>query len=513
MGEANREATSAELARCREEVEALRRREERARAALELASVGDWEFETWTDRVWASPQALRIYGWPPDQGVVDRATLLHAIHPDDRDRTRRALWDAVARGERFAIEHRIVRRDGAVRIVCSRGRAERVAEGLRVFGAVQDVTETRRVAEERERLVDALAAEHRWLDTLIDRLPVAVLLVGERGELRANERAQYLLGPIPPGSTPAAILPRVCDAQGHPIEWDRMPLVRAMRGESVHAEELHFLRPGGEKAVALVSAGPIESAQGEQLGAVCALEDVTRLKELERMREEWTSVVAHDLRQPVTVIHAHAQMLARHGASDAGADARIAHILAAARQLDRMIGDLLDVSRIETRRLSLRLEPVEVEPLARAVAERMEKTLEGHLVAIHAANAVPPVCADPLRVEQILSNLLSNAARYGRKGGRIDVDIARDRAWVRVQVTNEGPGIAPEEMPSLFTRFFRTPAARARSARGLGLGLYITRGLVEAHGGTIFAASEPGARTTFTFTLPIAEVEGDAGET
>jgi len=234
----------------------------------------------------------------------------------------------------------------------------------------------------------------------------------------------------------------------------------------------------------------------------------SHLREVEQQREEWIAVIAHDLRQPTTIVLGYAQRLDRllRGQSypKEFIDS-IEHIQVAASNLNRMISDLLDVSRIEARRLILVKQPVDLPELTRAIVERMAGLTATHPVRLDINGSIPTIEADPARVEQMLGNLLSNAAKYASPNSPIIVQIERQGNAVGVAVTNYGEGITAEEIPRLFTRFYRTRAARQRNIGGIGLGLYLTRGLVEAHGGRISAASIPGQTTTFSFTLPIPE--------
>jgi signal transduction histidine kinase len=166
-----------------------------------------------------------------------------------------------------------------------------------------------------------------------------------------------------------------------------------------------------------------------------------------------------------------------------------------------MINDLLDASRLEAHQLPLRAETVDVVELARDVVERMGGEISGR-VRLQARGDIPSIRADRLRFEEVLVNLLSNAAKYGDPGTDIEVAIEANAGDVVVSVKNQGPGISAEEMPTLFRRFRRTSRAMKGETSGVGLGLYIAKGLVEAHGGRIWAESEPGRTTTFSFRLP-----------
>lgn len=167
-----------------------------------------------------------------------------------------------------------------------------------------------------------------------------------------------------------------------------------------------------------------------------------------------------------------------------------------------MIEDLLAVSCIESNRLSVRPEQVSLPALIDEVLELAPQ------IAVRCRTAVEPgadrAWADTGRFMQVLTNLLSNAHKYGDPGTPIEVHVELVDGMVQISVTNEGPGIAPDEIPSLFARFARTRSARGGAVPGLGLGLYICRGIIEAHGGTLWVESVPGEKTHFRFTLPRA---------
>ncbi|HEX5415119.1 MAG TPA: ATP-binding protein [Chloroflexota bacterium] len=163
----------------------------------------------------------------------------------------------------------------------------------------------------------------------------------------------------------------------------------------------------------------------------------------------------------------------------------------------------LDVSRIEARRLTVVKRPVDLPALVSDVVARVQAITVGHPVDLEVAGSVPPVEADPVRIEQVLTNLLSNAAKYGTPGTAITVRVQHRDDEDVVAVTNLGAGITPEEYPTLFSRFYRASSARNGRQEGLGLGLYISHGIVEAHAGRIWAESIPGQTTTFFFALPL----------
>jgi PAS domain S-box-containing protein len=244
---------------------------------------------------------------------------------------------------------------------------------------------------------------------------------------------------------------------------------------------------------------------GRVIGVHGTSQDITHLKEMERLKEEWTSVIAHDLRQPIGVITMAADLLPDLRASHME-DRELAttdRIGKAARTLARMVDDLLDVSRLEAHRLSLDRCWVDLRQMVHETVERLAHLTKGCTVTIAFHGEPTNVFADAGRLEQVLGNLLSNAVKYGDKGGEIRVELTSRREVVDVAVTNRGPGIPPEEVGRLFTRFGRMKTGTS-GVPGLGLGLYIAKGLIEAHGGRMWVESIPNETTTFHFTLPTA---------
>jgi signal transduction histidine kinase len=176
--------------------------------------------------------------------------------------------------------------------------------------------------------------------------------------------------------------------------------------------------------------------------------------------------------------------------------------LKAAKTLNRMISDLADVSRIETTGLEVARRPIDLDALVRESVERQRVISPDRVINLQVGASISKVDADSIRIEQVFGNVLVNALKYSDPETVVEVDVRQENNEVRVLVTNRGPGIAAEELPKVFDRYYRTAGAHAGSAPGLGLGLYIAKGLMEAHGGRIWAESSPG-QTTFQFALPV----------
>jgi K+-sensing histidine kinase KdpD len=279
---------------------------------------------------------------------------------------------------------------------------------------------------------------------------------------------------------------------------------RMMRDGTPFELELEAVFPDGGSCWVATHAEAVRDSSGQLVGLRGTSQDITRIKTLERMKDEWTSVVAHDLRQPIGVIAMSAEMLpdAQPGDTMKPESTSVNHIRSAARSLNRMVSDLMDVSRLEAHRLSLERDWHEPKQLVHETLEHLQHITPHSEVTVAAQGALLPVYVDRDRFEQILGNLVSNAVKYGDRKRGIRVELTQTGDDVRFGVVNHGSGIPSDELTRIFTRFGRTKGAYGSGVSGLGLGLYIARGLVEAHGGRMWAESVPGDTTTFNFSLP-----------
>lgn len=378
-------------------------------------------------------------------------------------------------------------------------------DGLSLY--FRDITARKGAEEERERLLTEVQVARARLQTILESAANAIVYFDAlNGQVVANPATGRVFGrPITPETGFADYTAQILHPDGSAVAPEQLPSHRALQGQTVPQQEMLIAQPNGHRVPVLESAAPVRGSGGRVIGAVAVFQDISALKELERLREEWTSVIAHDLRQPITIITGYADMLAKKLQEPENLEERKAaeHILASVRSLNKMVRDLLDVSRIEARRIVLNCRPTDLPSLIRAAVERMAAMTRGHAVVIQIRGAIPPAEVDPDRIEQVLGNLLSNAAKYSYPDSEIQLVVESRDGNAELAVSNRGPGISPDELPKLFTRFYRTREARAGPVVGLGLGLYISKGLVEAHGGKIWARSTPGETTTFYVTLPL----------
>ena len=276
--------------------------------------------------------------------------------------------------------------------------------------------------------------------------------------------------------------------------------------------ELSLTRPDGSIRHVMAHGDAIRDSSGKIIGITGTAQDITELREAQRLRDEWTSVIAHDLRQPIGVILMAASALPTLHAEDQRdvESSFLSRISSAANTLARMVDDLLDMSLLEARRLELRRNWVSAHKCVSDAIARLGHVIGDRKVRVIESGLSREIFVDVMRVGQVLGNLVSNAVKYGEPGTDIEVRIEQRANEVEIAVTNHGRGIAPEDLPNLFARFMRSKEARGSGTPGLGVGLYISRELIEAHNGRIWAESTPGKTTTFHLTLPSREAPRQA---
>ena len=249
-------------------------------------------------------------------------------------------------------------------------------------------------------------------------------------------------------------------------------------------------------------------------GVWLVLEDVSELRRLQRIRAEFIDNLSHELRTPLTTISLLAETAARDAekASPRLRD-RISKIEVETGHLTQMVNELLDLSRIESGTAQLLLDDVDLVRLARSTAERLRLFAErqGLRIELDLPDRVSPVRGDEDRLGQVLVNLLHNAVKFSPNGGEIVVGVREEEGQIRVWVHDPGIGVPRADLARIFERFYKVDRARARGRGGTGLGLSIARHVVESHGGRIWAESDEGAGSTFTFTVPLAPRGGAPG--
>lgn len=357
-----------------------------------------------------------------------------------------------------------------------------------------------------QRRVEAQLSQLRMI---MDTLPAGVLVLvppDGRVELANKTAVQTMLGDEPVEGIDLQVNRDFTwfRADGTELPRSEHPGMIALRGEIIGHRALILQTKAGQRIPVRVQSTPIYDGDGRVARAVVLFLDVARERVAEQVKDDFLSLISHEFRTPLTAIHGGALLLSQQGEAmdDEMRRELLQDIGEESLRLDRMLGNLLSVSEIMAGRFQASTEPILIAPLVQPMMEEFrEKSLE-HTFTLDVEPDVPPAEGSPELLKQILRNLYENAVKYSPGGGEIRTRIAHRDGWVSIQVIDEGLGIAEEHVPHVFERF-RRPGADP-TVRGMGLGLYLSRLLVEAQGGRISASSGgPGRGATFEVQLPM----------
>jgi len=486
----------AELARVTAELDECQR----------LAGVGTWRWDIGADVVTWSDTLYQLFDRPKEAGAPTFEGYLLHVHPDDRAYTRRCIEYAFERQEPFAFEHRVQRQDGSVRWLACRGEVQLVGGAYsHMVGTAQDVTALRRTQQQ-------LQEEELRLRAIAEQTTDGIMIRDLDGTvIWANRRAALFSGKLPD------------DIVGQPDHQLFTP--EALAG--IHATDREVLSTGqrvayegeigaviGTHVFASVVKFPLRGPDGEIAGVITVARDITERKvlemdlarrnaellQLDKLKSQFISAVAHELRTPLTTVKGYLEFL-EDELAEQPARAHVDQAARGVRRLQALLDDLLDFALIDAGAFKLRLAEADLLETTHEVLASLAPVAReaGVTLAVDPAAARLALPMDPGRIAQVLLNLLSNAIRYTPAGGTVVTAVVPAATGVRVEVRDPGRGIAPEDHPRLFQRYSQL---EPDASGGIGLGLSISKAIVEAHGGTIGVDSALGAGSTFWFTLP-----------
>lgn len=352
------------------------------------------------------------------------------------------------------------------------------------------------MAQRLQETIRDISDERNRIEAIVAGMTDAVVATDHQGTVMLlNRAAEELLG-VPRREAEGRAAPALFGGRLAAM------LHEATAYGRVTAEEL----PPGAAGDRVVEAhcAPIHAAADGIAGAVAVLRDVTELRQTERLRRELTANVSHELRTPLTSIKGFAETLLDGAMKDEDTNRRFLSIIdGEADRLVKLVDDLLDLSLLESKRVTLELKPVDLSDLVTHTVDKLRPLAQTSQLTLW--QSTPPsllIYADADRLEQVLTNLVDNAMKFTPAGGRVEVRVAAVNGEVEVAVNDTGKGIAPEDVPHVFERFYRADRSRTRGSGGTGLGLAIAKHIVEAHGGRISVSSQPNEGTTFKFTIP-----------
>jgi PAS domain S-box-containing protein len=481
--------------------------------------------------------AEEFYGWSSQEALGRISHSLLKTHFP----TSIADVDAyLERDGRWEGELTHTRRDGSLVVVESRQLlvCDVLGHATAMLEINRDITERRRLEQAVQAVHAQTVAHLAFLQQIMDALPSSVYLVygADARLLLANRAAASAWGAAwhidqPMQEFLATHGIRIFDIQGRPLALSDLATLRAVqKGETVlhHQEIIH--RPNGSSLPVLVNAVALDSSQewhalrqptgplaqhtqhaDTESVALVVHQDVSALKEAEYLKDEFIGVAAHELRNPLAVLKGFAEMLVYQTARGKGAKLApwqreaLEEIDVATSRLDKLTEDLLDVTRLQAGRLVLSRTPTDLVALTQHVVAQRQMTTKQHVFSLDTGHTSLLVEVDHERIEQVLTNLLSNAIKYSPQGGPIELTIREEveSHTALVSIRDRGIGIPIGQQAHIFGRFVRAENARASEITGTGLGLFLSRELVERHGGRLWFESTEGVGSTFFMALPL----------
>lgn len=474
--------------------EALRSSEDRLLLALDAAQLGLWFCDLPFDElIWDA--TIKEHFWLPPETRVTIDTFYARIHPDDRARTEQAVNQAIEQHARYDIEYRTVSDTGQIKWIRAIGQTfcDETGTPRRFDGITLDITDSKETAT-------ALRRSEIYLKRLVESNVIGIVTADQEYILEANDAFLTMLGYSRE------------ELQEHKINWreitppefapdDQHAMQELLEHGTYTPFEKEYYRKDGSHLSILIGAAII---QEQPIQWVCFILDISAQKELNRRKDDFISIASHELKTPLTSLKGFTQLLSRIDSLQQPAKQE-SILQKMEQQIDRLthlITDLLDVSKIQSGQLEYMEAPIPFDALVKDIVEAMQQTTATHELILHGTTAAI-IHGDAERLRQVFNNLISNAVKYSPQAQSVDIYLSRGAYSVTAQVRDYGLGIPPAQKNKVFERFYRVSDGSRKYVPGLGMGLYITREIVERHNGTISVESQEGKGSTFSVTLPI----------
>ncbi|GHO63881.1 hypothetical protein KSC_027730 [Ktedonobacter sp. SOSP1-52] len=459
--------------------------------------------ETMPQLVWTTrPDGFLEYGNQhiltylnvPVEGV-NGDQWLHFVHPDDRQKTWTVWQTQLRTGQSHEVEYRLREgKTGNYRWFLVRGIPFRDEQGhiLKWFGTCTDI-------EDQKRTEEALRQSQERASVLMNSSIIGINIIEGEQIVDANDTFLRMTGYTRE------------DLRAGRMNWMHMtPPDYLARTQQAHQElatqqsitpyEKEYVCQDGSRLPVLVGAVVF---QHHPFQAIAFVLDNSARKELEQRKDDFISMAGHELRNPLAVVKMQTQLVRKRleRQSQHEAATALSRVEGPVKQLERLIGELLDVSKIQAGKLEYRQETVDLDALLHEVADTMQQIHTTHTMVVRGA-APRSLVGDKDRLGQVFTNLISNAIKYSPGAETVEMDLSTSEETVTVRVRDHGLGIPREQRDKIFERFYRASGPRQKAIPGLGMGLYIVQEIVKRHGGTITVDSEVGKGSTFTVTLP-----------
>jgi PAS domain S-box-containing protein len=491
---------------------------ERLRRGQLFANIGTWDWNVQTGELYWTERIAPLFGYPVGELETAYDNFLNAIHPDDRQAVIDAVTACIERDVPYEIEHRVVWPDGTVRWLLERGAVARDADGkpLQMLGVVQDIDDRKRaelaLAERERELREAQTLAHigNWTADLVS------------GRLSWSDEIYRIFGHAPGSLEPSV---EAFHAAVHPDDLAQVHESEKRAEQTGRHDVVHrIVRPDGTVRHVHELAQMETDAAGNQVRMTGTVQDVTERVEVEqalmalseeaeranRAKSDFLSSMSHELRTPMNAVLGFGQLMEYDDTLPEAHQDSVQEILRAGRHLLELINEVLDLAKVESGHIDLSLEPVEVCPIVEECLSLVASLADKREIQLsHKGLRGAAVRADRTRLKQVLLNLLSNAIKYNRDAGSVRIEVKLEGAdRLRIRVTDTGPGIPPARRAELFQPFNRLAAGNSE-IEGTGIGLTITRRIVELMGGIVDVKSEVGVGSTFWIELPLESAPAD----
>ncbi|WP_315786622.1 PAS domain S-box protein [Fischerella sp. JS2] len=514
--------------------DALRRSEAHLAMAQKVAQIGSWEFDLQSQKINWSQTTFHHWGIEPTQGEPSFAELLERVHPEDRQVLQQHVERAITQGIPYAFDLRIVLPDGSIRYLDSRAEPLVNAQGqvIKLIGTSLDITD-------RKQTEEALRESEERFRKAFDAAPIGMALVSPQGQFLKVNRSLCDIAGYSEAEMLALTFMDVTHADD--LEASLEAMQRMLANEiRVYQAEKRYLHKRGDVIYILLNVSLVKDQHRQPLYFIAQIEDISDRYKVDRMKNEFISIVSHELRTPLTAIRGSLGIL-ETGVFDYEPEQAKEMLQIAFNNSDRLVrlvNDILDLERLESGKTQLVIETCEIADLVQQAIETVQAIAKEAGVQISLMITNMQIWAAPHAIVQTLINLLSNAIKFSPVGGTVwlstevlnqeirkwgDREMGRKvsphhtdpttpsphlpNSYILFAIKDQGRGIPPEKLESIFGRFQQVDASDSRQKGGTGLGLSICKSIVEQHGGHIWVESVLGEGSTFYFTLPLRRGE------
>jgi len=489
--------------------------------AAASAQLGIWEWDIQHDQLTWDDQMLRFYGITRESFSGRVEAWQKGIHPEDTEHANHVLKEALSGKGDFDLEFRVLHPTGEVRTIKAHGLVFRDEQGnpTKMFGLNRDISEERQTIKRLEELKAYFEA------ALIQSQAGIVIADAPNGLLRfVNPAALQIVNRTESELVKDVDISRyarwtINDIDGRPIPNEDLPLARAIKWGETSSKRLIFVRPNGEKRVSYCQTAPIRREDGSIMSGITVIVDVTEqhklMEELDKAREaaevamkakaKFLDIAAHELRTPVTAASLLAQLTQRQLKAGQSIDINtLNRMTVQLDRLSRLVVDLLEVSKLDRGVLALRYELTDLGELISECGATFRIQFPEREIRFIPPKTPVKLFLDPTRIYEVIANLIDNAVKYSPEYSPVELRLEDEPDYVRFSIHDYGPGLSEESQKKLFSAFERANAHD--KSTGLGLGLFICRGIVTLHQGIIGVKSSLGNGCTFYFEIPKKQV-------